>query len=153
MGKAQKPRTGLASLFKPKKNASQTMPSSASPSQEEGAIALASESPDRQRAKARYVAAAQALEDAVKGREKRWGSFKFPALEGELENIDHSQFQDKINETLQTIERPVKDVKSWKKCTHVLESIFLALSPLARNTLTIAREAQSVFWTFVIFSS
>lgn len=112
--------------------------------QPNAAIAAVLDSPDRQRTKVRYLAATKALETAVKGHEKKWGSFQFPALEGELEDIDHSQFQQRVNETLEALQDPVKDRNSWQKCTHALECVFNTLSPLAKNVLTIAKEGQSV---------
>ena len=68
---AQKPRTGISSLFKRKERAPQTMPNTASHTQPNAANAAALESLDRQRTKARYLAAAKALESVVKGHEKK----------------------------------------------------------------------------------
>jgi hypothetical protein len=103
------------------------------------------DSPDTQRTKARYIAAAKALDEVVKGHESQWGSFDFPELRGELTDFNNSQFKDKINEVLQARKLQVKlDRTEWRKCTHALECVFTAFSPLAKNILTIAKESQSV---------
>lgn len=107
-----------------------------------------SESPDRQRTRVRYQAAAKELEDALK-RDSSWGHFEFPELRGELEDFDKSQFQDKINKSLQSREHKAKDQKACGKASHMLECAFTALSPFAKNFLTIAKDSQSVLLLFI----
>jgi len=152
MSSDRKPKKGL---FRRKKQTPLTPPATniASRTGDETAVPEASESPDRQRTKSRYQAAAKELEDAVR-RDSSWERFEFPELCGELEDFDKSQFQDKINKSLESRERRAKDQKAWDKSMHMLECAFTALSPFAKNFLTIAKDSQSVLLLFItIFSS
>jgi hypothetical protein len=88
--------------------------------------------------------AANILEEAIQGQEKRWGKFEFPELNGELERFDLSQFTTYINMLLDSCENKVQDETSWGKCEHVMKCLFTACSPFAKNFLMIAKEGQSV---------
>lgn len=99
---------------------------------------------DRQRAKARYKEAAHLLKKSIEIRRGPWRSFDFQDLSGEPEEFDDAKFRNKINTALTQWESTIKDRKSWSKYTYTIECIFTALSPFAKNFLTIANEAQSV---------
>ena len=101
------------------------------------------ESPDGQRSKARYLEALSLLEDAVKGREARWGTFDFPQLKGELDDLSPSQFKESINTVIER-NAPLKNTTTWAKCEYALQCCFTAFGPLAKNFLMIAKEGQAV---------
>jgi hypothetical protein len=98
----------------------------------------------RDRALVRYKEAANMLKESIKAREGSWGSFDLPGLTGEPGDFDDAQFRKSINLALASKETAIKDRQSWSKCTHTVECIFIALSPFAKNFLTIAKNAQSV---------
>src|SRR5271170_1812048 len=66
---------------------------STSPEQSEIAIPVLYD--DKKRTHVRYLKAVSLLEDALKGRNEKWGNFKIPELEGELENINPEEFRRK----------------------------------------------------------
>lgn len=140
-------RDRIVSLFRRNDQSSTTSsktPSvSPSPSISQAHIAI-KESPDRQRAKARYLAAAEFLENAVKGREAKWGKFDFPELPGELANINNPQFGERIEKVLEHRKELVQDRSLWENFRRTAQCIFTALSPFATNFLTIAKEGESV---------
>lgn len=144
MESGQKPRKSFTSLFKRKEQASQTPLTTASQSEKGSPASGVPGSPDRQRTKARYLGAVKALEEAIKGHEKQWGSYDFPELGGEFENFNTPQLKDKISEALEARERQMGDRKAWGKFRHAIECVFTAFTPFARNFITIAKEVQSV---------
>ena len=100
---------------------------------------------DTQRVIARYSEATRLLEHAVKRRE---GSC-FPELKGEPGSFDVS-FRHKINMILNAgKEKAAKRGPRWKS-RHVLQCIFTALSPFAKNFLLIAKDVQTVGISFLI---
>jgi hypothetical protein len=148
-----KPRK--ASLFGFLKRKDQThspsdLPPQATSSTSTPESSVIAESPDRQRTKTRYLKAVKILQKAVKGCEDQWGSFEFTELNGELENVDDSQFKNKIDTVLATYEDKVKDRSGLSKCEYAIKCCFTAFSPLAKNLLSIANEGSSVY--FVHFS-
>lgn len=96
------------------------------------------------RAAAQYLKAAKALEEVVNGCKSGWGSFDFPELKGEPINPADSQFKHKIDMVLEAQKGTLKDQTAWEKCKHTVQCVFTALSPFAKNFLTIAAQAQSV---------
>jgi hypothetical protein len=101
------------------------------------------ESPDRQRSKARYLEAITLLEDAVKGREALWGSFDFAQLQGELDDLSPSQFRECIDTVIER-NASLKKITAWGKCEDALQCCFTAFAPFAKNLLIIAKEGQAV---------
>jgi hypothetical protein len=99
---------------------------------------------DRERTKERYAEAATLLEASLKGRQGNWGSFEFPELSGEPEGFNDLQFRHKIELALESRRNSVKDKTGWSRGRDIIECIFTALSPLAKNFLTIAKEGQAV---------
>lgn len=145
----QKPRNGFPSLFKRKHQTPRTPPNSgASQTNQESPESAIPESSDRQRTKARYLAAIKALEETVKGHENQWGFYDFPELRGELEDFNTSQLRDKVNEVLEARECLVKDRDrdrdAWEQFKHVAECCFTTFTPFATNFLTITRQGSSV---------
>ena len=102
------------------------------------------ESVDRQRTKARYAAASDILEEAVKGRGKQWATFEIPKVAEDVENFNISQFKDNLNAVIERRRTLVDNVKGWGKCEHAIQCLFTAFSPFAKNVLKIAKESQSV---------
>ena len=100
---------------------------------------------DRDRALARYKEAANLLKESIKARQGSWGSFAdLPGLTGEPGDFDDAKFRKSIDLALASKEAAIKDRRSWSKCRYTVECIFTALSPFAKNFLTIATNAQSV---------
>ena len=117
---------------------------------------LNTESPDRQRTKARYEEALTLLATAMKGREAEWGTFNFPQLDfpqfkGELDDLSPSQFRENLDTIIERND-PKRKTTAWKTCENGLLSLFTAFSPLVKNFLTIAKEGQAVnsFHTFLM---
>ena len=104
---------------------------------------------DMQRTRARYLAAAKLLEEAVNAYayEGRWGSFDFPELKGEPEDFDDSLFREKINIVMDARRNEVNDQTAWAKCVHAVHCAFTAFSPFAKHFLTITKDVQVVFIT------
>jgi hypothetical protein len=122
---------------------SQSDPQTSSPKANQQPTTATEESLDRRMTKLRYVESAKALQSAVQGRTE-WGSFEFPELQGEPEKFDDSQFRDRIHQSLEAQRSSIKDQMIWGKCRQAVQSMFTALSPFARNFITIAKEGQSV---------
>src|SRR5271163_413634 len=158
----QTPRKSrLPLLFKRKnKPPLPVAPSQATPSQPAAAAAIpsgvAEDYGDRDRALARYKEAANLLKESIKARQGSWGSFAdLPGLTGEPGDFDDAKFRKSIDLALASKEAAIKDRRSWSKCRYTVECIFTALSPFAKNFLTIASNAQSVrsltlkFWFLI----
>ena len=99
---------------------------------------------DRQRTRDRYFEATQFLHETIQGHKDQWGSFDFPELNGEPEDFQDSQFKTKLNDILELRKKNAKDKTPWEKCGDMIECIFTALSPFAKNFLTIAKEGSNV---------
>jgi len=99
---------------------------------------------DRERTKERYAEAATLLEASLKGRQRNWGSFEFPELSGEPEGFNDLKFRHKIEFALESRRNSVKDKTGWSRGRDIIECIFTALSPLAKNFLAIAKDGQAV---------
>lgn len=101
---------------------------------------------DRKRTNARYLEAVALLQQAVKARQEHgdFESLDFLELKGEPEKFSDSQFRDKINLAMEARKCAIKDQSAWSKCKDTVECIFVALSPFAKNFLSIAQSAQSV---------
>jgi hypothetical protein len=136
-------RDRFTSLFNWMVMSSQVDPQTASSGANQQSTAATEESLDRRMTKRRYVESARALQDAVQGRTE-WGSFEFPSLHGEPENFNDSQFSDRIHQTLEAQRNSINDQMIWGKCRQAVQSIFTALSPFAKNFITIAQQGQSV---------
>ena len=102
------------------------------------------ESSDTQRAKARYFEATKLLQEAIKQFSRSRGcQFEFAELTGEHDFNDIA-FRETFNAALETFKPTIKDAGTWTKSRHALQSLFTALSPFAKNFLTIAVEGAAV---------
>jgi len=95
MSSAPKPRKKdqVSAFFKDQPASSSTphqLP--ASGNQNESAIPTS----DKERTKERHLKAMSLLEDALKGRNEKWGNIEIPKLEGELENVNPGEFKEKL---------------------------------------------------------
>jgi len=108
---------------------------------------------DRQRTNERYLEAVALLQYEVKARQEHgdFQSFDFLELIGEPEQFNDSQFREKINLAMEARRGAIKDQGAWSKCKNAVECIFVALSPFAKNFLSIAQNAQSVLHTLMCF--
>jgi hypothetical protein len=116
----------------------------ATPSNEEDTL-IPGVSSDTQRAHARYIDAAKLLEQAIKdfaGSRKQ--QFEFPELKGEPDFNDVA-FREKFNTALEAFKPAGKNIGTWGKCRHALQSLFTALSPFSKNFLQIAIQGAAVF--------
>jgi hypothetical protein len=101
---------------------------------------------DKERTRERYKHAISLLEDALKGRNEKWGNFEIPKLEGELENVNPAEFRGKLAALCETYS--AKHDRNWVgKCAHAIECCFTAFAPFAKNFLAIARESAQVLPT------
>ena len=95
-----------------------------------------------QQVKARYIQAAKLLQDAVAGQQGE--SFVFPNMNGEMENFNDEEFRDKLNIAIEGYKTSMRNPKTLEKCRHAVQCVFTALSPFAKNFLSIARDGQAV---------
>ena len=101
---------------------------------------------DTERTRDRYLKAVSLLEDALNGRNEKWGNFEIPKLEGELENMNPEEFRGKLESLCQSYSAK-RDANWVGKCSHVLQCSFAAFAPFAKNFLAIAKDgAQVCFW-------
>ena len=94
---------------------------------------------DRQRAQRRYTEAAADLKEAI----KRQQGLDFEDISSEP-GFDDSRFIAKLNAILAAQESSINDRKGWSTFTHAVKCVFTALSPFAKNPLTVAKDAHAV---------
>ena len=99
---------------------------------------------DRDRTISRYKNAAIELKQSINTSQGPLRSFIIEGLTDEPGDFDDAQFRTQINLALTSKEAEIKDQASWARCKNTIECIFKALSPFAKNFLTVAKEAQSV---------
>ena len=95
---------------------------------------------DKERTKKRFVEAAKLLHKAVQSTDPKWGDLDI--LSGAEEYKD-SQFQEKLDAVLEQ-NSGATDVGWLANCRCIMQYMFTAFSPLAKNFLRIATNAQSV---------
>jgi hypothetical protein len=100
--------------------------------------------PDSTRALERYESAKEKLKASLKIRRKEWGSFDFPELDALSEQEGLSTLRSEINKVLDNKKESIPNSTVWSKCTETIKKIFVAISPITKNVLTVAKEAQSV---------
>jgi hypothetical protein len=100
---------------------------------------------DRKRTLMRYVAAVEELKAALKLRRSGWETFEFPEFDGIPESDGSlALLQEAIEEKLNSCDE-IEDQSIWQKGKMLAERLFVALSPFAKNFLTVAQGAsQSV---------
>jgi hypothetical protein len=100
---------------------------------------------DREQTERRYKKASENLSTALELPLNKWGSFEVTPLN----NLDGENPFPKIRAgILKILEKREKKAKSkdfWPSCKRVVERVFKATSPFAKNFLSIASNAQSVF--------
>ena len=101
----------------------------------------------------KYLDSAKLLEEAVKSNKNTWGSFNFPELKGEPEDLDDSLFREKLNIVMDARKNEVNDRTAWAKCMHAVQCAFTAFSPFGKHFLDIVKEGQAVFAIPLLFSS
>jgi hypothetical protein len=100
---------------------------------------------DRQETTQRFLKASQLLGEALdKCRIDGMGKVDFPELSGEPEQLD-SRFREKINNILESRREAAKDKSVFAKAGDIINGIYTAVSPFAKNFLSVAIQAQSVF--------
>lgn len=99
---------------------------------------------DQIRTEERYFEAFKLLKETVRDYQGVWGSFEFDGLSGEPEFFDDAVFKSKINVALESHQNDIKDMSIFAKGKQIIESIYTSLSPLSKNLLKIAGNAQSV---------
>jgi len=99
---------------------------------------------DRKRAEERYTDAYQLLKKATERNSQVWGRFEFDDLQGEPAKFDDALFKSQIHKALDSRQRALKDYSLGSQAKRLIESIYTALSPLAKNFLMVATNAQSV---------
>src|SRR5262249_47175907 len=98
---------------------------------------------DREHTWNRYKEASNILRQSIRSHEGSWGSFELDL--GEPEDTNDPEFRSELQKILAAREGAIKDKSSWSKFGDTIECIFASISPFAKNFLTIAKEAQSVF--------
>jgi hypothetical protein len=149
----RKPRKlGIRSLFR-RRNTGPSLESQSTSSQTDNNVSpgIAEDYGDRERSIARYKEAAKILKKSIEIRQGSWGSFDLSGLTGEPGDFDDAQFRNKINLALTSKEANIKDRESCSKCRYTIECLFTALSPFAKNFLTVAKNAQSVWTSFLCY--
>ena len=133
----------LFALFKRKNQTSTSVPPQSIPNTKPSATG---DSLDTKRTKARYVEADIILQKAVKECGHQWRSLNFTEVLGELDNVNHSQFKNKIDLVLEAYKDKLKDHTTLRKCGHAIQCCFTAFGPLAKNMLAIAKQGSAVFF-------
>jgi len=105
-----------------------------------GKIAQGGRDPDSVRTLERYEKAKDKLRSALKVRRNEWGSFELPELDRISETEEPAKLQTEVDKVLDA------RIKAASQTTAkgVVKQIFMALSPFAKNFLTVASSAQSV---------
>jgi hypothetical protein len=91
---------------------------------------------DRDRTKARYEEATIKLEEALKSPRANWKPIKIPEFDDVLENDPIPALQRELNDAL--------NIRKMDSTRGYVERAFTAISPFAKNVLSVAKEAQSV---------
>ena len=73
------------------------------------------------------------------------GNLHLSKLGDEMEDFHDSQLREQIDETLKIMNISIEDQDALGKCRHIIQCMFTALSPLAKNFLTIASTGSNVF--------
>ena len=150
----QKPRkeSRTYSLFRWKKREPASSAQTTANQSAEGAPAKSTESADTQRTKNRYKDAVKLLQDAIKAHGgEQWGNLHISKLGDGINEFNDSQLRKQIDETLKVMNVSVEDQDALGKCRHIIQCMFTALSPLAKNFLTIASLASNVSGSLIHF--
>jgi len=133
----------ISAIFKRQRGGSSSMPNQhlASVNQDESESAIPTS--DKERMRERHLKAMSLLEDALKVGNEMWGNFEILKLEGELENVNLTEFKEKLEALCQSYSQK-RNCDRLAQCVHVVERCFRVFSPFAKNFLSIAKEAAQV---------
>ena len=101
---------------------------------------------DRERTEGRYKEAVKELKKSVKLPRKNWEAFEIPDFKdlGDL-NDPIPQLREDIKKTLDARKDDFKDQSFWSMGKRVTERIFTAISPFAKNVLSVVKDGSNVF--------
>jgi hypothetical protein len=100
---------------------------------------------DRQETTQRFLKASKLLGEALdKCRIDGMGKIDFPELSGEPDQFD-LRFREKINNFLESRREAAKDKSAFAKAGDIINGLYTAVSPFAKNFLSVAIQGQSVF--------
>jgi hypothetical protein len=101
---------------------------------------------DRRETTQRFLKASQSLGEALdKCRIDGMGTIDFPELSGEPDQFD-SRFREKVNTILESRREAAKDKSVFAKAGDIINGLYTAVSPFAKNFLSVAIQGQSVFF-------
>ena len=147
-GRRPRKRDRFKALFKRKDQAQAPSPQTSIPSRPSNLITCAgpsyTDTGERQRTRAKYLDAAELLRETIEMYKGQWGSFDFPELNGEPEDLNDSLFRETINAVMDARESVVADRSAWARCKHAVQCAFTAFSPFAKHFLIIAKQGQAV---------
>ena len=99
---------------------------------------------DRERTERRYKEAVEQLEKSLNIPTGSWKTFEIPDFKDAADMTDPiSQLRQEIKKTLDR--RTFKDPSFSSKSKHITERIFTALSPFAKNVLSVLKQGSAVF--------
>jgi hypothetical protein len=107
---------------------------------------------DREKTERRYNEAVEKLKASIKHPPKKWSHFEIPSDKdfADLNNLipvlqeDIDKTQEEIHKTLDAWKTSFKDLNLWSKSKYIIERIFTAIKPLAKNVLVVARGGSNV---------
>lgn len=98
----------------------------------------------KERARERHLKAMSLLEDVLKGRNENWGNFEIPKLEGEMDDLNPTEFKNKLEALCQAYCQKRNSEGLAQQCAHVVERCFKGFIPFAKTVLSIAKPAYQV---------
>jgi hypothetical protein len=100
---------------------------------------------DRERTERRYMESIKRLDEALTLRKMNWEAFHVSDLHfTDSESLPKLQLE--IEKMLNTWKSPVTDQTHWSKITNMMGRMFTAISPFSKHFLTVAINAQQVFF-------
>jgi hypothetical protein len=99
---------------------------------------------DRSRTLIRYKDAVKELREALKNVQGGGKLFQVPEFDSIPDDVGPAQLQEAINHIFEQAGAKIEKSSRWTKCKRVFEIMYLAISPVLKNLLVIARDAQTV---------
>lgn len=105
---------------------------------------------DRRRTAKRYEDALQQLEESLKFkfRDINWQPIEIPKFNDFTDKDPFPQMRADVENLIDQRNESSNNRGFWSKCKHIMETIFTATSPFAKNLLQIAKEGSAVCITF-----
>jgi hypothetical protein len=91
----------------------------------------------------RYERAREKLQVSLKAARNEWGSFDFAVLSAIPED-DVARLQGEINKVLDARKEAKDNPTKWRMCKGIVENVFTAMSPFAKNFLSVTKDAAQV---------